>query len=268
MQLHFSFHVKLLHEIEKPAHEQKQNSREKTKTVPGYGSFLLLHMVWGKNSWLHWVKTICSKQAGTSSADLMATRSLGMKSSDSWGKQMIYLLLSVSKDFMSYIRKKKNNHRKKPTKNTEKWEVILGLKGGKRILLVNPNPDAGTKIEKSHSPFALPKPSSNTNCQKCFNWTGFCKETPVCSFGLGMLIRKINFLREWRRKEFQGEVFVPSSQLDITMGGNSCRRRYQAHAAGCLPKMTKSLVKWRQFHFYQHSTLKKACFLPMLEWEL
>lgn len=80
----------------------------------------------------------------------------GLKSSDSWGKQVIQPCMSVSKDFMSYIRgkkrkqpwgkkKKKNNHRKKTTK--DKWEIIWGLKGGIRILLANPNPDAGTKIE-------------------------------------------------------------------------------------------------------------------------
>lgn len=228
----------------------------KKQRLAGYGSFLLLHMVLGKNSWLHWVKTICSKQAGTSPTDLMATRSVGLKSSYSWGKQIIQPLMSVSKDFMSYTREKKNKQREKPTKDTEKWGVILGLKGRRRILLVNPNPDAGTKIEKSHSPLTLPKPSrdSNTNCQECFNWTGFCEEMPECSFGLGMLIRKINFLREWRRKEFKKWVFVPSSQLDTTMGGNSCSRRYQAFASGwSLPKMTKSLVKWRQSHFYQEN---------------
>lgn len=105
----------------------------------------------------------------------MATRSLGLKSSDSWGKQIIQPLISVSKDFMSHTRGKKKTKTtttgKNPTKDTEKWEVILGLKGGRRILLVNPNPAAGTEIEKSHTPLALPKPSrdSNTNCQECFN---------------------------------------------------------------------------------------------------
>lgn len=178
----------------------------------------------------------------------MATRSLGLKSSDSWEKQITWPLISVSKDFMSYTKEKqnktKNNHRgKKPTKKSkkEKWEVILSLKGGRRILLVNPNPDAGTKIEKSHSPLALPKPSrdSNTNFQGCFNWRGFCKEVPVCSFGLGMLIRKINFLKESRRKEFKGWISVPSSQLDTAMRGNSHRRRYQAFPSWCSPsKMT------------------------------
>lgn len=148
----------------------------------------------------------------------MATRSRGLKSSDSWGKQIIQPLMSVSKDFMSHTRENKNNHRKKNNnkKMQRNGKVILGLKGGRRILLVNPNPDAGTKIDKSHSLLALPKPSrdSNTNCQGCFNWAGFCKEMPVCSFGLGVLVRKINLLRESRRKELKRWVFVPSSQLD------------------------------------------------------
>lgn len=153
-------------------YEQKHNSREKTKPIAGYGSFLLLHMVWGKNSWTHWVKPICSKQAPISPADLVATRSLGLKSWDFWGEQIIN---------PHELHKRKKPH-KTTTKKIEKWDVVLSLKGGRRILLVNPNPAAGTRVEKPHSPLTLPKPlrDCNTNHQECFNWMSFCKGMSIC----------------------------------------------------------------------------------------